>query len=95
MAEAKLTIASKNYGSWSLRGWLLCKMAGIDFKEQQTASDDIVRQFRYYLFTADAPEIAVGIRGSMRAVNQAYHSPLIVVSNPIGTKQCACSDTHK
>jgi glutathione S-transferase len=40
MAEAKLTIASKNYGSWSLRGWLLCKMAGIAFKEQQTASDD-------------------------------------------------------
>ena len=31
----------------------------------------------------------------MRAVNQAYHSPLIVVSNPIGTKQCACSDTHE
>ena len=32
---------------------------------------------------------------SMRAVNQTYHSPLIVVSNPIGTKQCACRDTHK
>jgi glutathione S-transferase len=40
MAEATLTIASKNYGSWSLRGWLLCKMAGLDFAEQQTASDD-------------------------------------------------------
>src|SRR5262245_2376496 len=40
MARATLTIASKNYGSWSLRGWLLCKMAGIDFEEQQTASDD-------------------------------------------------------
>src|SRR5712671_2262044 len=37
---ATLTIASKNYGSWSLRGWLLCKMAGLDFKAQQTASDD-------------------------------------------------------
>ena len=31
---ATLTIASKNYGSWSLRGWLLCKMAGLDFDEQ-------------------------------------------------------------
>jgi len=40
MAEATLTIASRNYGSWSLRGWLLCKMAGLDFAEQQTASDD-------------------------------------------------------
>jgi hypothetical protein len=26
---------------------------------RQTASDDIVRQFRYYLLTVDAPEITV------------------------------------
>jgi glutathione S-transferase len=38
--KATLTIASKNYGSWSLRGWLLCKMAGLDFAEQAVASDD-------------------------------------------------------
>ena len=37
---ATLTIASKNYGSWSLRGWLLCKMAELDFEEQQARSDD-------------------------------------------------------
>ena len=37
---ATLTIASKNYGSWSLRGWLLCKMAGLAFEEQQAKSDD-------------------------------------------------------
>jgi glutathione S-transferase len=37
---ATLTIASKNYGSWSLRGWLLCKMAEIDFVEEQAKSDD-------------------------------------------------------
>jgi glutathione S-transferase len=40
MSKATLTIASKNYGSWSLRGWLLCKMAGIDFEEQSTSTDD-------------------------------------------------------
>jgi len=40
MAKATLTIASKNYGSWSLRGWLLCKMANLDFEEQHVASDD-------------------------------------------------------
>ena len=40
MAKATLTIASKNYGSWSLRGWLLCKLAGLDFAEQIVASDD-------------------------------------------------------
>jgi glutathione S-transferase len=40
MAKATLSIASKNYGSWSLRGWLLCKMSGLDFDEQPVASDD-------------------------------------------------------
>src|SRR6201989_1252030 len=40
MAKATLTIASKNYGSWSLRGWLLCKLAGLEFTEEAVASDD-------------------------------------------------------
>jgi glutathione S-transferase len=40
MAKATLTIASKNYGSWSLRGWLLCKLAGLDFDERTVGSDD-------------------------------------------------------
>lgn len=40
MAGATLTIASKNYGSWSLRGWLLCKIAGIDFEEHVVSADD-------------------------------------------------------
>lgn len=33
MSRAKLTISSKNYSSWSLRGWLLCRMAGLEFDE--------------------------------------------------------------
>jgi glutathione S-transferase len=40
MAEASLTISSKNYSSWSLRGWLLCKMAGLDFAEIVLPADD-------------------------------------------------------
>ena len=40
MARATLTINSKNYGAWSLRGWLLCKLAGLDFTEEQVAADD-------------------------------------------------------
>jgi glutathione S-transferase len=38
--SAVLTISSKNYSSWSLRGWLLCRMAGLDFKEDLLSSDD-------------------------------------------------------
>ncbi len=40
MAEASLTISSKNYSSWSLRGWLLCKMAGLEFDEKLASLDD-------------------------------------------------------
>ncbi len=29
MARATLTLSSKNYSSWSLRGWLMAKLAGI------------------------------------------------------------------
>src|SRR5260370_16376707 len=35
---ATLTIASRNSGSWSLRGWLLCKMASLEFEERQAPS---------------------------------------------------------
>jgi glutathione S-transferase len=38
--EAKLTISSKNYSSWSLRGWLLCRLAGLDIAERQLPSSD-------------------------------------------------------
>ena len=40
MANAVLTISSKNYSSWSLRGWLLCKMAGLKFEEMRQSIDD-------------------------------------------------------
>ena len=40
MAKATLTISSKNYSSWSLRGWLLARFAGLDFEEIITAPDD-------------------------------------------------------
>jgi glutathione S-transferase len=31
VSQATLTINSRNYGAWSLRGWLLCKFSGLDF----------------------------------------------------------------
>jgi len=39
-ARATLTISSKNYSSWSIRGWLLCRMAKLDFDEEIRSSDD-------------------------------------------------------
>ena len=40
MGRAKLTINSRNYGAWSLRGWLLCRIAGLDVDEEVLPSDD-------------------------------------------------------
>ena len=40
MAKAVLTISSKNYSSWSLRGWLLTRMSGLPFEERQVPIDE-------------------------------------------------------
>ena len=40
MAKTTLTISSKNYSSWSLRGWLLARFSGLEFEEIVTAPDD-------------------------------------------------------
>lgn len=38
--SATLLISSKNYSSWSLRGFLLCRLARLAFEEQMVARDD-------------------------------------------------------
>src|SRR5882672_3560915 len=40
MTSATLTISSKNYSSWSLRGWLLTKFSGLGFAEKIIPTDD-------------------------------------------------------
>jgi glutathione S-transferase len=40
MAEATLTISSRNYSSWSLRGWLICTMSGLDFDTEILSGND-------------------------------------------------------
>ena len=40
MPKAKLTISSKNYSSWSLRGWLLTKFSGLPFEEEILPPND-------------------------------------------------------
>lgn len=39
MSAATLTISSRNYSSWSLRGWLICRLAGLSF-ETEVLTDD-------------------------------------------------------
>ena len=46
-ARTTLTLSSKNYSSWSLRGWLLCRFAGLDFDEVMLAPDDVCHDLRH------------------------------------------------
>ena len=39
---ATLVISSRNYSSWSLRGWLLLRMSGLRFREVRIGNDDAV-----------------------------------------------------
>jgi glutathione S-transferase len=40
MTGATLTISSRNYSSWSLRAWLLCKLAGLEVDVESVPMDD-------------------------------------------------------
>lgn len=40
MANAVLTISSRNYGAWALRGWLMARLAGLEFTEKVIPPDD-------------------------------------------------------
>jgi len=39
-SAASLSISSKNYSSWSLRGWLMARLAGLEFAEVIVPPDD-------------------------------------------------------
>lgn len=53
---------------------------------RQTASDDIVRQFRYYLLTAEAPETALRFREAVR------HTIQSLGQNPHVGPRCSSSN---
>ena len=40
MPKGVLTITSRNYSAWSLRGWLICKASGIDFEVKTIGVDN-------------------------------------------------------
>ena len=52
MAKAVLTISSKNYGAWALRGWLMCKLAGLEFTEHVIPPDDPAMKAEMLLLSA-------------------------------------------
>ena len=41
-SPATLVISSRNYSSWSLRGWLLLRLSGLAFTTRRVSNDDVV-----------------------------------------------------
>ena len=56
MQLSSLTISSKNYSSWSMRGWLLARLAGLSFDEIMISPDDPAMRAEILLL---APSILV------------------------------------
>ena len=52
MAKAVLTISSKNYGAGALRGWLMCRLAKLDFTEHVISPDDPAMKAEMLLLSA-------------------------------------------
>lgn len=52
MAKSVLTISSKNYGAWALRGWLMARLARLDFDEHVIPPDDPAMKAEMLLLSA-------------------------------------------
>jgi glutathione S-transferase len=50
--HATLVISSRNYSSWSLRGWLLVRLAGLPCEVRALAADDVSARAELLLQTA-------------------------------------------
>ncbi|EQB08275.1 glutathione S-transferase [Sphingobium quisquiliarum P25] len=51
MPVAELTISSKTYSSWSLRGWLLCRLAGLEVREKMVEQENPENRAELLLLT--------------------------------------------
>jgi len=63
MTQAVLTLTSKNYGAWALRGWLMAKLAGLTFTEKVISPDDPAMKAEMLLLSSSVRVPALHHRG--------------------------------
>jgi len=96
MGRPKLMIASKNYGSWSLRGWLLCKMAGLDFDEQVAPADDPSTRAELLLLSPSflVPSLTMGdikvwdTMAIAEYLNELFPAAGLLPTDPVARARC-------
>jgi glutathione S-transferase len=104
MAKATLTISSKNYSSWCLRGWLMAKWAGLDFEEEMVSADDPSVRAELLLQSSSIlvptlihngvtlwDTLAIG-----EYLNEAYPKAGLLPKNPAARAHCRsiCGEMH-
>lgn len=105
MAEkAVLTISSKNYSSWSLRGWLLTRLSGIEFEECYLPPDDPDARAEILLMSSSikTPRLEVGdiivwdIIAIAEVLNELCPDAGMLPSDPVDRAFCRsiCGEMH-
>ncbi len=104
MKRAVLTISSKNYSSWSLRGWLLARFAGLPFDEQVVAPDDPDARAEMLLI-ASSIRVPALQHGKVKVwdtlaiaeyLNEAFPGAKLLPKDPVARAHCRaiCGEMH-
>lgn len=102
--KATLTISSKNYSSWSLRGWLLARLSGIDFEERFLPPDDPDARAEILLMSSSilTPRLEVGdivvwdIIAIAEVLNELCPDAGLLPEDPVARAFCRsiCGEMH-
>jgi glutathione S-transferase len=102
--KTTLTISSKNYSSWSLRGWLMVKFSGIAFSEVFIDSDSAQNRAELLLLSPSILVPRLEHSGSKvwdtlaigEYLNEIVPHAKLLPSNPIHRAHCRsiCGEMH-
>jgi glutathione S-transferase len=97
LMQTTLTISSKNYSSWSLRGWLMLKLSGLPFQEIVVSPDDVDNRAELLLLS---PSILVPRVWDTMAIgeylNELKPKAHLLPKDPVARAHCrsVCGEMH-
>jgi glutathione S-transferase len=104
MTQAVLTISSKNYGAWALRGWLLAKLAGLTFTEKVISPDDPAMKAEMLLLSSSTRVPALSHNGIevwdtlaiAEYLNELHPGAKLLPTDPKARAHCRsiCGEIH-
>ncbi len=102
--KTTLTISSKNYSSWSLRGWLMLKMSGVRFTEVLVEPGDLDARAELLLLSPSILVPCLSHQGSKvwdtlaigEYLNEIAPNAGLLPSNPVHRAHCRsiCGEMH-